>query len=227
MVFSTLVLAWIVLVLFVYMLVFRLYHALRGRYRAGRAALYEPAVELALLEEPLDRVVSAFRPRRLGDAGVVQEVLLAAMQHLKGAPFETLRQVAFRLGLIERNLRALKSRDRHARGNAMEALGVMRAPQGIVGILDVLRLESLDLQLVALRALAAIGDPAVLPYVLEAAGGLPPPLLPRAASLLLEFGPPGRKAVAELVNRHAASFPPRVLRETLQQLAEEAGDAVP
>jgi hypothetical protein len=98
----------------------------------------------------------------------------------------------------------------------------MRAPQAVVGILDILGREPMDMKLVALRSLAAIGNPAVLPYFLKAADRLPPPMLPRLASLMLEFGAPARHWIGELINRHREAFPPRVIQEVLKETAADA-----
>lgn len=212
---------WIVVGLSAYMLAFRTYHRLRERYRARRRSLYGKAIEAALMEEPLDAVTEALRPRRPGDADIVMEVLVEGMRHLKGPPFELLREAAFRLGLIERELKALRAWSKHRRGRAMEALGLTRSPQAIVGVLDTLDQEPLDMRLVALRTLAAIGDPIVLPYFVKAAGKLPPPMMSRLASLMLEFGPAARPAIAALVRASPQAFPPRVLKELLAEVAAE------
>ena len=160
---TTIVLFWITFVLFVFTILFRIYQHLRLRYRTARRRLYDPAIEKVLMEEPLEEVIAALRPRRWGDGSVVQEVMVDNMRYLKGPPFDTLCTAAQRLGVVERNLAALKSRSKLRRGTAMDALGVMRAPQAVVGIIAILDQESMDMRLVALRALAAIGNPASLP----------------------------------------------------------------
>ena len=204
-----------------YILVLRSYHAVRAAYRERRKAFFRKGVELVLLEEPLEAVVEAFRPRRPFDADISQEVLLDAMRQLQGPPFEALREAASRVGIIERNLRRLRSWDRHARGRAMDALGTMRAEGAVVRILDNLEGEPLDLKLVALRSLAAIKDPATLPYFVKTAHGLPPPMLTRIGSLMLEFGPPAVPHVQRLINMHPGAFAPRVLEEMLRGVASD------
>jgi hypothetical protein len=97
----------------------------------------------------------------------------------------------------------------------------MRERRAIVVLLDVLEREGFDLKLVALRALARIGDPAVLPYLARAARTMPPAMMTRLASLALEFGAPGRKALTALVAERPGSFPPRVMRAILEQAALE------
>lgn len=221
-IYASIVLFWLVVALFVYMLLFRSYHRLRTAYRSRRKAFYQQGVELVLMEEPFEKILEAFRPRRrLFDAEIAHEVMLDAMRYLQGPPFDSIREAAYRLGYVEDRVRDLRSRDRHRRGRAMEALGLMRTPQAIVPLLDVLEKEFLDLRLVALRALANIGDPAALPYFLKAADTLPPAMLTRVASLMLEFGPPAHRHIRELMRRRPEAFPPRVLEELLKQIATD------
>ncbi|MFA6002976.1 MAG: hypothetical protein WC881_02805, partial [Elusimicrobiota bacterium] len=189
---ASMVLAWIALALFVYMMGFRTYHRLRSMYRLRRRALYEPAIEKVLLEASLEEVLAALAPRQPSDAAIAQEVMTEAMRNLNGSPFETLRTAAYQLGFMERNLQLLDSRSKFRRGQALEALGLMRAPQAVVKIISILGREPMDMKLVALRSLAAIGDPATLPYFVATAQKLSPAMLPRVASLMWEFGPPSR-----------------------------------
>lgn len=224
-VLSSLFLLGAVILLTGYMLAFRAYHRARLHYRAGRAALYRPAIEQVLMEEPLDAVVATLRPRRWGDLDIVQEVMIDSMRHLAGPPFETLKQAADRLGLVEKDIAALRSSNRHRRGRAMDALGVMRSPRAVPALLAALDGESLDLKLVALRALAGIGDPSVLPAFLAEADRLPPTLLPRLISLVLEFNAEGRRAATEIINRRSRSLPPIAIRDILMQLAADFQDA--
>ncbi len=212
---ASLLLLAAVILLSAYMLAFRSYHAARARYRAGRAALYRPAIEQVLMEEPLDAVVATLRPRRWGDLDIVQEVMIESMRHLEGPPFETLKQAADRLGLVEKDIAALHSPNRHRRGRAMDALGVMRPNRAVPALIAALDREPLDLKLVALRALAAIGDPAALPVFLAEADRLPPTLLPRLISLVFEFHAAGRRTATEIINNHARSFPPAAVRDIL------------
>ena len=218
---SSVILLCATLLLTGYMIVFRLYHRLRLRYRARRAALYHPAIEQVLMEEPLDAVLATLRPRRWGDLDIVQEVLIDSMRHLEGPPLETLKLAADRLGLIEKNVAALRSPNRHHRGRAMDALGVMRSHRTISALVASLDRESFALKLVALRALAAIGDPSVLPAFETEAGRLPPALLPRLISLVFEFHAEGRRTATAIINRHASSFPPASIRDILTELAAD------
>lgn len=224
LVVASLALMWLVSALFVYILVLRGYYGLRGRYREGRRALYQVHVEKALFDAPAAELAEGFRPRRWGDLDVIEEVLLEHMRHLEGPPFEALRGVAVGLGLLERNLRRLRSAGRHRRGRAMHALGVMRAREGVAGLLEALETETLDLRIVALRALAAVGDPAALPHFITASDRLSPPLRLRLASLMLEFGPPARQAIPQLIARHPGSFPVRVAEAIIAESAREAGE---
>lgn len=220
---ATIVLLMIVLAMSVYLLVLRAWIRLRTRYRAGRAALYRPAIELVLMEEPYEAIREALRPRRWGDGDIVQEVMVESMRHLEGEPFETLCRAARDLGFVADNERGLGSRDRHRRGHAMERLGLLRAHNSVPRIVELLVGERMDMQLVALRALAAIGDPSVLPHFVAVAGRMPPGLLPRTASMMLEFGVPGRDAVRELLNLRAADFPDASVPDLLKALAQDWG----
>jgi len=220
-IYASAVMFWLVLLLMAYILALRSYHALRGAYRERRKAFFRKGVELVLLEEPLESVLEAFRPRRPFDQEIVQEVLLDSMRQLQGPPFDALREAAIRLGSIDRNLHRLRSWSRHTRGRAMEALGVMRAEGAIVQILDILEHETLDLKLVALRALACIKDPATLPYFVKTAQELPPPMLTRVGSMMLEFGHPAVPHVQKLINMHPGAFAPRVLEEMLKGVASD------
>jgi hypothetical protein len=224
-IYMSIVFFWLVVALFVYIGLFKTYHTIRRAYREERRALYQDGIEKVLMEEPLDQIVDFFRPRRWGDLDIVQELLVESMRHLKGAPFDTLREAALRLGMIDHNLRRLRSRSHHTRGHALEALGLLRASQAIVAIIDILDGETQDLRIVALRSLAAIGDPAALPYFVKACDGLPAPLLMRVASLMLEFGPVSHKSVARLINAHPEAFPPRILIQILKEIALDLEEA--
>jgi hypothetical protein len=219
-VYASVLLLCLVTVLMAYILAYRAWMSLRQAYRRRRRQLYEPAVAMVLMEESPEAVLEAFKPRRWGDEEIVLEVMLDSMQHLSGPPFELMQKIAMRLGLVELCLKDLRARSSLRRGRAMEALGLLRAPQAIVALLDILKNEPMDLKLVALRALAQIGDPAVLPYFLDAAETLSPAMMVRLASLLLEFGPPGRAALATLFNRRPEAFPPRVMQLILQEAAQ-------
>lgn len=218
---ATIVLLWIVLAMSAYLLVLRAWICVRGRYRDRRAALYRPAIELVLEEAPYEAVRDALRPRRWGDADIVQEVIVESIRHLQGEPFEVLRRAARELGFIADNLRALGAWDRHRRGHAMERLGFLRARKAQSRIVELLHAEEMDMKLVALRALAAIGDPGVLTHFVTAASRMPPGLLPRTASMMLEFGAPGRDAVRELLNRRSGDFPVSSVPDILHELAQD------
>ena len=218
-VLTTIILFWIALILICYMLLLRLYYHLRRAYMDRRRKLYEPAIEMVLLEEPFEKILETLRPKRWGDAEVVQEVMLDSMDQLIGGPFETLQRAAFMLGIMERNLKMLRSKTKLRRGKAMEALGVMRATPAVVPILLILPKQTRDMKLVALRALARIGDAKTLPYFVRTANSLPPAMLPRLASLMLEFGAPGLPSIKAIVSQHAKAFPPRVLQLLLAEAA--------
>ena len=47
-------------------------------------------------------------------------------------------------------------------------------------------------------------------------------MLPRLASLMLEFGPASGPRIKELIDRHRLAFPPRVMKELLQETATDA-----
>ncbi|MBI3288375.1 MAG: HEAT repeat domain-containing protein [Elusimicrobia bacterium] len=220
---TTIVLLGIVLVMSAYLMVLRAYINFRARYRARRGALYAPGIELVLMEEPYEAIRDALRPRRWGDGDIVQEVIVDSMRHLQGAPFELLRRAAVEFGFIGENLRALRSWDRHRRGHAMERLGLLRDRQAVPHILALLSAETLDMKLVALRALAAIGDHETLPHFLAAAERMPPGLLPRTASMMLEFGAPGRDAVRELLNHRSGDFPAASVPDLLRELSQDWG----
>ena len=218
---SSFVLLFAVLLLTAYMIVFRTYQRARARYRASRAALYHPAIEQVLMEEPFDAVVETLRPRRPGDLEIIQEVMIDSMRHLEGPPFEMLKKAADHLGLIGLDIAALRAPGRDRRGRAMDALGVLRSTRALPELVAALDREGLDLKLVALRALAAIGDPSVLPAFIAEADRLPPTLLPRLISLVFEFHTEGRRAATDIINRHANAFPAASVREILMALASD------
>ena len=220
---ATLALFALVLAMAAYLVILRVWHRLRHEYRHKRTGLYSPAIEMVLMEEPYEKIREALRPRRWGDADIVQEIITEAMRHLKGPPFDTLRRASLELGFVRDNLEALNSWDRHRRGHAMERLGLLRSPEAVDGIIAILGREPLELKLVAMRALAAIGDARALPHFIDAALGVPPGLLPRLASMILEFGPPGREAVLEIINRRPGAFPTSATRDLLKELAQDWG----
>lgn len=208
-----------VLALFAAVLAFEAISRARARYRDSRRKAYEDALLGALAGTDPAALAAALAPRRPGDAGVVEESLLAVMRRLRGPQFERLRETALRLGLFERNLRALHSPRRHQRVRAMRALGVLRAKQAVAPLLAGFEAESLELKRVALKTLADIGDPTAVPHFVAAAYALPRVEVVPLAAMLLRFGPPGRRGVQTLVARFPASFPPRVMMEVLRQAA--------
>jgi hypothetical protein len=213
----------LVCVLSAYTLSFKIAQRAWARYRQARKRRYQGGIEMALMEADVADVTRALRPRRPGDGLIVEELLLNFIRQLRGPAFDRLQHAAIRLGIVERNLKRLRSPSRYARGRALYALGELRVAEAVAPIVAALPNERLDLKLVALRALAAIGDPAAIPHFLAAAEQLPKAMSVRLASLILEFGAPGRSGVNALIARDPASFPPRVLVEILQ-LAAAAGE---
>lgn len=219
---STSLLFLFVVLLGLYMLAFRAYEGARLRRREARAALYRPAVEMVLMEEPLEKVRNALRPRLKTDMPVIQDIIVETMRNLEGPPLEILRQVCEDLGFVDRNLAGLKAFGTRNRAIALESLGVMRAHRAIPAMVETLQREThLDMKLIALRALASTQDAEALPAFIAQSSELPTPLLPRLASLMLAFGAPGRKALSELVERRPDAFPPSVLKDILLQVAEQ------
>jgi HEAT repeat protein len=223
LVIMSLTLLALVCLLSAYTLAFKVLQRSWAGYRRKRKKKYQGGIEKALMEASVEEVTRALRPRRIGDGLIVEELLLNFIRQLKGPAFERLQHAAIRLGIVERNLKRLRSPSRFERGRALYALGELRIPEAVEPIARALGRERLDLKLVALRALAAIGDPESIPQFLEAAETLPKAMSVRLASLLLEFGAPGRKGVQTLIARNPGSFPPRVLVEILQ-LAAAAGE---
>lgn len=218
---AAIALFWVVVALAAYMMLFRAVTRARRDYRAARARLYAPAVEAALMEEPYERVRDLLRPRRLGDLEIAQETVVEPMRHLVGAPHDLLRRAAEEHGMVAHDLRALCSWNEHHRGRALDALGAMKIARARDAVAACLRRpgETLEIKLVALRTLAALGDPASLADFHEQADLLPQPLLPRLASLALEFDRPGAAAAARIITRHPKPFPPAALAEFLQRVA--------
>jgi hypothetical protein len=213
------ILFWAVILLALYVFCLKTYHRLRRDYRDRRKKHFQQGVEAVLMEEPFEDILKAFQPSRPGDLDIIQETILDSQRFITGPPFDVLRKVAHRLGIIERNLSSLRSLDRHKRAHAVESLGVMKATQAIVPLLEMLKTETNDVKLVALRALATIRDPRALPYFHHTAKSLPPPLLPRVASIMLEFGPIAHPHLYKLVDEHRSVFPPLMLEELLRELA--------
>lgn len=218
-VWTSIALFWIVILLAFYMLFYRTYYNLRERYNKSRKALYDPVVEMVIMEEPMENIIECLRPKRWGDTQIIQGVILDAARHLTGPPFETLKSAAEKLGFLELDRLELHSKSPHKRGRAMEALGIMRCVEAEGRLKELLLSEPMNLKLVALRALTAMGDPAILPAFIQVSDRLQPSVMVRLASLMLEFGRPGREAIVELVNRHPEGFHPRALAELLRELA--------
>lgn len=213
---STLILFWAVALLTVYMLGLRGYVRMRLAYRNARRRYFHHGIELALAEADHDQITAALRPVLPGDSRIAQEVVVEAMRHLEGAPFVALRNAIVELGFVEQNLRDLHSPRRHRRGQAMDRLGVYRDEESAPALLEALANESLDLKLVALRALAAIGNPAFLPRFQQEALRLPPPLVPRLLSLMFEFGDPGKLAVSSFLRENPRLLASASIRASLQ-----------
>jgi hypothetical protein len=215
------ILFWAVVLLGIFVFALKMYYRMRRAYREKRKKHFQQGIELVLMEEPFDAIMKAFAPQRPGDLDIIQEVILDSMRFITGPPFETLKKVAHRRGIIDRNLSNLTSFDRHKRAHAVETLGVMQATQAIIPLLEMLSTETNDIKLVALRSLAIIKDPRALPYFHHAAKNLPPPLLPRLASIMLEFGPAAHPHLHKLVTAHRSVFPPLMLSELLRDLATD------
>jgi HEAT repeat protein len=169
--------------------------------------------------------LAALRPKRWGDKSVVHEMMVENMRHVVGAPFDFLGRAARDLGFVAADLRSLRSPNKLVRGLALESLGVMRIHEAVPDIIAILDHGGADIRLTALRALAAIGDVSALPHFLAASDRLSPPMMVRLASLMMEFGPPARVTVRQLIERHPDAFNVRttalVLREiTSREFAE-------
>lgn len=214
----------VVAVLSVCALLFNVYDRFRAQYRCGRAAFAEEALRRGPADATGEELARVLRPRRPGDAAIMEEALLKSMRLPRGPVFERLRLAAVSLGLVERNLRRLRSRRPHERGRAMRALGILRVPEAVPALCAVLDGERLDLKLIALRALAEIGDPAAIPYLIAAAYQLPRAMIVGLGALLMEFGPPGRRGIQTLVARFPSSFPPQVMMDLLRQVAAAGED---
>lgn len=195
----------------------------RGREarRRGRRKAYEDAVSAAL--GGAGELSAALEPRSSGDEGLADEALLAVLRRTEGAGAGLLREAAGRRGLVERKLRDLSSPRREERARAMQALGLLRAKKAVAPILTSFEGEPLEVKLVALKALADIGDPGAVAYFISAAYVLPRYMVVPLASLLLRLGPPGRRGVQTLIARFPASFPPRVMMDVLREAAADGG----
>ena len=222
---ANLVLLAAVLTLFPCVLVWRAIQRAGALYHGSRRKLYEDAVTEALDCSGPSALAAALQLRLPGDAAAIEEALLAVIRGSRGPRFERLREAALRLGLFERNLRALRSPDRRERVRAMGALGDVRAKQAVTQILSTFESEDLNVKLVALKTLMDIGDPAAVSYFIAAAYLIPRVMVVPLAGMLPRLGPPGRRGVQTLVARFPASFPPRVLIELLRQAASEEGGA--
>jgi hypothetical protein len=197
----------------------------RARSRRARRKRYEDAVTGALADPAPEALAAALEPRRGVAAEVVEEALLAVLRDARAPEAQRLREAALRGGLYERNLRALRSPERGERVRAMQALGALRARQAVAPILTSFESEDMDVKLVALKALADIGDPGAVPYFVSAAYFLPRVMVVPLAAMLPRFGPPGRRGVQTLVARFPASFPPRVMMDLLRQAAADGNGA--
>lgn len=195
----------------------------RARSRRYKRKEYEDAMTAALAAPAPEALAAALSPRRGGEAEVVEEALLAVLRDARAPQAQRLREAALLGGLYERNLRALRSPERGERVRAMQVLGALRAKQAVAPILTSFDGEDLDVKLVALKALADIGDPGAVPYFVSAAYLLPRVMVVPLAAMLPRFGPPGRRGVQTLVARFPASFPPKVMMDLLRQAAAEEG----
>lgn len=193
----------------------------RAAYRGSRRKVYEDALRAALAGD--GDVTAALEPRLPGDGDVIDESLLAVLRGAQGPQAALLQDAAQRRGLVERNLRELASPRRRERVRAMQTLGLLRAKPAVAPILSAFEGETLDVKLVALKALADIGDPQAVAYFVSAAYTLPRYMVVPLASLLLRLGPQGRRGVQTLIARFPACFPPRVMMDVLREAAAAGG----
>lgn len=208
---------------FVGALVVKAFQRVGARARRYQRKQCEDAVTAALAEPAPEALAAALAPLRRGEAEVAEEALLAVLREARGPQAQRLREAALRAGVYERNLKALQSSERGERVRAMQALGTLRAKQAVAPILTSFEGEELDVKLVALKALADIGDPGAVSYFVSAAYFLPRVMIVPLAAMLPRFGPPGRRGVQTLVARFPASFPPKVMMDLLRQAAAEEG----
>lgn len=193
----------------------------RAARRNSRRKAYEDALSSALAGG--GELSAALEARFPGEEGLVDEALLSVLRKTEGAGAGLLREAAARRGLVERKLRELSSPRRQERARAMQALGLLKAKQAVAPMLTAFEGEPLELKLVALKALADIGDPGAVAYYVSAAYMLPRYMVVPLASLLLRLGPPGRRGVQTLIARFPSSFPPRVMMEVLREAAAAGG----
>lgn len=193
----------------------------RATRRSARRKVYEDAVSAAL--GGAGELAAALETLGPADEELVDEALLGVLRRTEGAGSGLLREAAVGRGLVERKLKDLSSPRRQERARAMQALGLLKAKKAVAPILTAFEGEPLEVKLVALKALADIGDPGSVAYFVSAAYVLPRYMVVPLASLLLRLGPSGRRGVQTLIARFPASFPPRVMMDVLRQAAADGG----
>ena len=177
-------------------------HLLVGRRRKHRetlaARLRTPAIELVEGEGPIE-------PPKLNgtETKVFARLLMQYSRQLTGVSRDRIVAYWESTGLLDQQLRLLRSRRAWQRGEAAFALGDVGPLRVAPALVDVLDDPDRDVRAAAARSLGRLGAvEAIEPLVRASAGGL----LPRdvADVALLDIGPPAIERLAVLT-RHADS----------------------
>jgi HEAT repeat protein len=168
---GTWILLGVILMLFAAMI---LYKALLERlaiYKLRRRSAFEQAVWALLADQPPP--ADALQPQRLGDAEVIEDMLIEAMAAVEGPVQFNLIRAAEEAGLVDRRIRHARERRSHAQAEALDRLGRLRSKRAVPLLLELLAGDDALARRMAAGALGRIRDSEALlglTYALRSAG---------------------------------------------------------
>lgn len=183
----------LVLISAIALFVLKGYHGARQRRTARRRAKYVDLVgELIVRGE-----TSSGTFRKYSKDEQFRAVVLEYLRMIQGEDRKHLLVAARDMGLVSHYLKALRSRDKEDRVEAVEALGEMADPTTVTDLVFLLHDDVPEVRVQAAAALASIGDPIAVKSLLASMDHQEEWNAQRVADALYAFG---REAVPEMAS---------------------------
>ena len=148
------------------LIVWRAIDELRFLRRQRVIARYRPLVDALLTPAPDPDAVQHLVATPKRHRGVLASLILATLRLTTGDVVPRLREAARALGVIDRSTKALDDRRWWVRAEAVRALGLVREPSSVDGLLGALDDAHEEVRAAAVDALGRIGDARCGPILL-------------------------------------------------------------
>jgi HEAT repeat protein len=222
--------------LFCFLLLQREVMTVFGAYTRRREAVLTPLIHRAL-SDPASVLTLRLALRR-GDARIVREILLHLALDLRGEEAVRIARLFRELGLLDIEIRRLRSWLRSRRVAAAETLGTLRVPGTFGALLPALGDRHPQVRIAAVRALGDLGTREALAAIIPVLGDPSITVARQTQDILAERGQKvareiraylrspggnrrGRLAAVELLGWHKAPEAGRLLLELLADADDE------